>query len=91
MNKNLPNVFQNKINKVINNVQNMYYGNDRVNVDDVLNKIYDSGRYIYNISLEIITNTGSSVEKIAARTKDYILTLSNKKINIKDIKNIREI
>ena len=93
MNKELPNVFANKIDKEIKNVQETYYGNRKeiVNVDEFLDKLTDSGRYIFRTSMEIITNSGKSIEKIALRTKDYLLTLSNKKINIKDIISIKEV
>lgn len=94
MNKDeLPNVYANKIDKEINNVQKVFYGNreNKMGVNEFLDKLYDSGRYVYKASLEIITKGGKSIEKIAMRTKDYLLTLSNKKINISDIKSIKEV
>lgn len=93
MNKDLPGVFANKIENVINNVQSVYYGEGKDNrsVNEVLDHIYNNSKFAFLKSVEIVTNTEKSVEKIAARFKDHILTLSNKNIKIKDIKSIREI
>ena len=91
--KDLPNVFANKIDNAIKNVQEVFYGSKQNTrrVEEVLDHISDSGKYIFKQSVEIITKGGKSVEKIALRTKDYLLTLSNKKINIGDIVSINEI
>lgn len=93
MNKDLPGVFANKIENAINNVQSVYYGEGKDNrsVNEILDQIYSNSKFAFRKSVEIVTNTEKSVEKIAARFKDHILTLSNKNINIKDIKSIREI
>lgn len=92
MKKDLPNVFANKIDNNINNVQNVYHGSDRnYNIDEILNKLSDSSRYIFNTSLEIITKSGKSIEKLALRGKDYLLTLNNQKIYLKDILGIKEV
>lgn len=93
MNKELPSVFANKIENAIDNVQKVYYGerNDNRSVNEVLDHIYDSSKFAFMKSVEIVTNTEKSIEKIAARFKDHILTLSNKNIKIADIKSIREI
>lgn len=91
--KDLPKVFANKIDNAINNVQEVFYGNREItkNVDEVLDKLYNSGKYAFKQSMEIVTKSGRSIEKIALRTRDYLLTLSNKKINIKDIVSIKEV
>lgn len=91
--KDLPGVFANKIENVVKNVQDVYYGgreNTR-SVTEVLDSLSDSGKYIFKQSVEIVTKSGKSIEKIALRTKDYLLTLSNKKINIDDIVSINEV
>lgn len=93
MNKDLPGVFANKIDNAIDNVQSVFYGEgkDDRNVNEVLDKIYSNSKFAFLKSVEIVTNTEKSVEKIAARFKDHILTLSNKNIKIADIKSIKEI
>lgn len=93
MNKELPNIFANSIDKEIKNVQETYFGNNRDgnSVLEVLDRLNDSSKYIFRKSVEIVTNSGRSIEKIALMTREYLLTLSNKKINIKDIKSIKEI
>lgn len=93
MNKDLPGVFANKIENAIDNVQRVYYGdrNDNRSVNEVLDHIYNNSKFAFLKSVEIVTNTEKSVEKIAARFKDHILTLSNKNIKIEDIKSIKEI
>lgn len=92
--KELPSVFANKLENNINNVQETFFSNskgERKSVEEVLDSLYNSGRYVYKASMEIVTKSGKSIEKIALRTKDYLLTLSNKKINIKDIISINEV
>lgn len=93
MNKELPNIFANSIDKEIKNVQETYFGNNRDgnSVLEVLDRLNDSSKYIFRKSVEIVTSSGRSIEKIALMTREYLLTLSNKKINIKDIKSIKEI
>lgn len=93
MNKDLPGVFANKIENAIDNVQKVYYRdrNDNRSINEVLDHIYNNSKFAFLKSVEIVTNTEKSVEKIAARFKDHILTLSNKNIKIEDIKSIKEI
>ena len=91
--KDLPNVFANKIDNAIKNVQEVYYSSKQNtrSVEEVLDNLSNSGKYIFRQSVEIVTKGGKSIEKIALRTKDYLLTLSNKKINIGDIVSINEV
>ena len=54
MNKELPNIFANSIDKEIKNVQETYFGNNRDgnSVLEVLDRLNDSSKYIFRKSVK---------------------------------------
>ena len=102
--KNLPKVFQNKINKQINNNNTIYYSNDtkevqedkkelksKKTVSQKINEIFSSPNYIYKTNVEIIMSDKNVIKKIIGRNKEYIITMDNELIKISDIKDIKVI
>ena len=91
-------VYVNKINKKIDNNQNycdvkkeeveIDYIDNKISIDDKLNKLFNSNGYIFNIDVKIITNDKAYNTKIAGKVGNNIITLDNDIININDIKDI---
>ena len=94
MNNKLPKVFQNDIGDVDNNVR-VYHATqveevfDNSNVTEVIEKIFTSPNHVYKTPVTIQTNEGITEAEIIGRTADSLITISNQKISIKDIKNIK--
>ena len=60
------------------------------NVQDFLNKITGSGRYVFNRKVVIVTKDKTYDTKIAGKLGDKIITLDSDSINIDDIVKIYE-
>lgn len=98
MEKNLPKVYANPINKPLNNNRDVYYGNsgDTRSVSDInvlgrINEIFASKTHVYKSSVRITTDKDTFDSIIVGKTNDYLLTLSGAKISIPTIKNIEKI
>lgn len=101
MKKNLPKVFQNKIKKNINNNNELYYSankekNNNIskntpvikNINKKINEIFTSPTYIYKANVEIKTTSDTFSTKIIGRNKNFLITMDNKTIPIKEIIDI---
>ena len=97
MNNKLPKVFQNKIEKKINNNNKFFYSankhkeNDNAEPVDVrkkINEIFSSTNYIYKASVLIKLSDKTFNTKIIGRNKNYLITMDNKTIPIDEIKDI---
>ncbi|MBQ2640225.1 MAG: hypothetical protein IJF92_05665 [Bacilli bacterium] len=89
--KKLPKIYQNNINKNINNNKRITYVNNKDNIFSVkntLDKIFTGVGYSYNIPVIIETNDKVYDTSIVTRTKRNIFTLDNDVIKIEDINNI---
>ncbi len=98
MDKKLPNIFANQIDKKMNNVQELYYDgmrNEPVRSSgDVLSKIqriFSSKDFVYKKRVRIWTSTGSREYVVVGRTELSLLTLNNETIKITDILDIEAI
>jgi len=59
--------------------------------ESVLNDIFDSDSFVYKSIVEITLKDKTKIkEEIIAMKDTYLLTLSNKRININDIINIKK-
>lgn len=100
MNKKLPKVFQNQINKNINNNEKYYYSannkknkneiNEPKNIRKIINSIFLSPNYIYKANVIIKTKNAEYETKIIGRNKEYLITMDNKTIKIDDIIDIKK-
>ena len=110
MEKKLPKVFANKIDKELNNNEKVYYekpsdinkinnenktGNTKIKVSEEItinqkiNKIFGSSRYVYKADVKIKLKDGSSLEKkVIGRNKNELITMDNELIKISDIDDI---
>ena len=98
MKKDLQKVFQNSINKELKNNNKIYYSNIKdeeiknnkkeKNINRTINNIFKSINYVYKANVLIKTKDKDIKTKIIGRNKNYIITLDNKTIPIKDIVDI---
>lgn len=62
-----------------------------VNVNSKINDIFDSESFVYKSSVYITLKDGTkTLEDVIAVKDSYLITLSDKKINISDIKDIKK-
>lgn len=95
--KKIPSVFANNDVRNNNN-EKVYYSSldvktDRPsligkNVRDKINSIFNSNNYIYKADVEITLDDKVITKRIIGISGDYLLTINNEKINIKDIVDI---
>ena len=97
MDKKLPNIYANPIQKKLQNVQEMYYGEDRVGVnkDDKpvlkkINEIFSSLDFVYKSRVRITTMSGSREYVLVGRTDKSLLTFDNETVLIADILEIQK-
>lgn len=94
---NKPKVFRNTINKSIKNNENVFYSKNEIkneikeskNIIQKINEIFASPNYIYKANVKIKTNDDIITTRIIGRNKDYIITMDNKLIPIKNIIDIK--
>ncbi len=97
--KDLPKVFHNRIDKKINNNKSVFYSNSRESnkieeidsktVQQKINDIFSSPNYVYKANVDITLKDKKITKRIIGRNKDYIITMDNNLIPIKDIIDIK--
>lgn len=97
MRGDLPKVFANKIEKNLNNSQDIYYEDNfrnNLNTKDArtVNKkiadIFDSANFVYKSNVKITTKDKVISKTIVGRRGNYLLTMNNEVINIDEIVDI---
>lgn len=95
MNKKIPSVFANRIDKkIVNN--NTYsvtrsdevFKNEKIDVNSKINNIFKSSGYIYKINVEIVLKDKTITKKIIGKKNGYLITIDNERISIDDIIDI---
>lgn len=95
--KKLPKVFANKIDKNISNNETVYYDrgvreesktNTRLNINQKINQIFGSSRYVYKADVMITTKDGKINKKIIGRNRYELITMDNEVIPISEIIDI---
>ena len=92
MNKKLPKVFQNKIDKNIFNNANYFKGTNlkrNINLEEKINEIFNSKDYMYKTRLLITLKNGEVEKTVIAKNKENLITIDNEFIKIKDIYDIK--
>ena len=96
--KDLPKVFQNKIDKKFDNNRSIYYSNNSYEEDrsidtrtilQKINDIFSSPNYVYKANVEITLKDKKVTKRIIGRNKNYIITMDNDLIPISDIVDIK--
>ncbi len=100
MEKKLPKVFANKIDKNLNNNETVYYNKNEVRseqkdnsssiftVNQKINQIFSSARYVYKADVIITTKNGKMNKRIIGRNRNELITMDNEVINVNDILDI---
>ena len=102
MEKELPKMYQTKINKPINSIQKVYRSIDNnkninntnvtkysnISIDKKINNIFNSYDYVYKADVTIITDTETLKKRIIARNKNNLITIDNEYIPISIIRDI---
>lgn len=110
MEKKLPKVFANSIDKKLNNNETVFYEkSDRQIIEKVdtkkdvskkiildetftinqkINKIFGSSRYVYKADVDITLKNGKVSKKVIGRNKNELITMDNELIKIADIVDI---
>lgn len=105
MEKKLPKVFANSIDKKLSNNETIYYErkgevkeevlkpksriiDESLNINQKINKIFGSSRYVYKADVDITLKDGKISKKIIGRNKNELITMDNELIKIADIIDI---
>lgn len=102
MNKKLPKVFANKIDKNIVNNKKVYYSSEanrveesstKRNIDDKniyqkISDIFSSEKFVYKANVDIKLKSGTKTVKIVGHNNIYLITMDNELIPISDIEDI---
>ena len=100
MNRELPKMYHNKINKTINNIQKVYTTIDSKNrnVDDIrypnisidkkIADVFNSSDYVYKANVTIVTDNDILHKSIVAKNSNNLITIDNEYIPISIIRDI---
>lgn len=100
---NLPNVFQNNNIKYEDNSQDLFYSKNntntntntrkqptKVDINTQIKNIFSSTSYVYKINVIITTTSKTFETTIIGKSNNYLITINNELISIKDIIDIKE-
>lgn len=97
--KKLPKIYQNTIDKKINNNRTTCYLKndftttssimDNSSINAFIDDIFNTKGYAFNIPVIIKTSNNTYTTSLIAKRNGYILTFDNHKINIEDIISIQ--
>ncbi len=102
MNKKLPRVFANKIDKNISNNKSIYYSKydekrevadnennlENINIYQKINAIFTSEKYVYKAKVDIKLKNGVKQVNVIGHNNGYLITIDNELIPIVDIEDI---
>lgn len=104
MNKKLPEIFHNTIDKKLNNNEDVFYSaknneeikeekktnkiNYKKSIRQKINEIFASPSYVYKASVIIKTKDSTINKRIIGRNSKYLITMDNEKIDIDNIIDI---
>ena len=98
--KQIPKVFANRIDKKLDNNNTYYKGSvdereiknekkETISVDQKIQQIFSSPRYVYRAEVEITLLDKTIVKKIIGKNNGNLITIDNELIPISDIKDIK--
>ena len=103
MEKKLPKVFANSIDKQLKNNETVFYErsekpveeppkknilDDKFTLNQKINKIFGSSRYVYKADVDITLKEGKVSKRVIGRNKNELITMDNELIKISDIIDI---
>lgn len=103
MDKKLPSVYANKIDKTFHNNKKVFYGSSKEEKEEVkasktevpvtqkINRLFASSTYIYKMDVKITLQDQILEKRIIGRNKKNLITIENEFIPIDEIKDIEAI
>lgn len=104
MNKELPKMYHNKINKTVNSIQKVYSSIENhknnelrqnkyssISIDQKIEQIFKEKDFVYKADVEIITDTETIRKRIVARNQNNLITIDNEYIPISIIRDIYKV
>lgn len=104
MNKELPKMYHNKINKTVNSIQKVYSSMENhknnelrqnkyssISIDQKIEQIFQEKDFVYKADVEIITDTETIRKRIVARNQNNLITIDNEYIPISIIRDIYKV
>ncbi len=104
MNKELPKMYHNKINKTVNSIQKVYNSMENhknnelrqnkyssISIDQKIEQIFKEKDFVYKADVEIITDTDTIKKRIVARNQNNLITIDNEYIPISIIRDIYKV
>lgn len=98
MNKKLPDIYANPIEKNLHNTQETYYGSfqdstrtDKKSITEKINSIFSSKGFVYKSKVRIELLKETKICTLVGRTANTLLTMENETIPISDIVDIEVI
>lgn len=95
MNKKLPKMFVNKIDKKLDNNNSYFVSNgnflekkESVDVNKKIKEIFDSLNYVYKMDVIIELKDKTIKKRVIGRNKDSLITIENESIPISEIIDI---
>lgn len=104
MDKKLPGVFVNRINKKLSNNESVFYEKKNINFDSLvnnklnkdtsktvnekINSIFTSNEYVYKMEVIIKLKDKTLTKKIIGRNKNELITIEGEVISIDDVIDI---
>ncbi len=102
MEKKLPGIFANQIDKPLANNERVSYGakekkeereersinGSGKNINQKLHDIFASPRYVYKADVKIVTKDGTFTKKIIGQNNTHLITIDNELFPISDIVDI---
>ena len=96
--KDLPKVFEGKVNNIKKNTQDIFYGSDRgvvkqdsLSVIRKINNIFASPFHVYKSKVKITLKDRVIEKTIVGKTSTNLLTMTGEQIKITDILDIEKI
>ncbi len=96
--KDLPKVFEGKVNNIKKNTQDIFYGSDRsvvkqdsLSVIRKINNIFASPSHVYKSKVKITLKDRVIEKTIVGKTSTNLLTMTGEQIKITDILDIEKI
>ncbi len=96
--KDLPKVFEGKVDNIMKNTQDIFYGNDRstkkpdsLTIIRKINSIFASPNHVYKSKVRITLTNGVVDKVLVGKTSTNLLTIDGEQIKITDIVDIEKI
>jgi hypothetical protein len=93
MEKKLPSIYSNKIDKQINNNEKVHYTTnsykeEKIDINKKINKIFNSPNYVYKMDVIIKIDNKEKEYRVIGKNQKNLITYNNELIPIEKIEDI---